>query len=202
MNLHSLLRLSALGVLALVGACTRDRDHVVRVSVHDQRMAVYRKGVEIGRFPVSTSKFGVGDIPGSNCTPLGKLEIARKIGGSVPAGMKFKSRIPTGEIVPVNAPGRDPIVTRILWLRGLERSNANAFERMIYIHGTPEESRLGAPASYGCVRMASSDIIRLYRTVGEGARVIIQTDPLPEPAATAAVAAKKTSPDPRVAAQP
>jgi hypothetical protein len=102
----------------------------------------------------------------------------------------------------VNAPGRDPIVTRILWLRGLERSNANAFERMIYIHGTPEESRLGAPASYGCVRMASSDIIRLYRTVGEGARVIIQTDPLPEPAATAAVAAKKTSPDPRVAAQP
>lgn len=180
------VRLAALAALLVLGACAGDRDHLVRVSVHDQRMALYRREVEVARFPVSTSKFGVGDTPGSNRTPLGRLEIARKIGASAPKGMKFKSRVPTGEIVPVNAPGRDPIVTRILWLRGLERRNAHAFERMIYIHGTPEESRLGTPASYGCVRMASSDIVRLFNAVGEGARVVIQNEPLPDPLRDAA----------------
>jgi hypothetical protein len=185
---HQLLPRLVAGAALLLGACARDRIHVVRVSVADQRMAVYRKDVEIARFPVSTSKFGVGDIPGSNRTPLGKLEVARKIGASAPQGMKFKNRVPTGEIVPVNAPGRDPIVTRILWLRGLERENVNAFQRMIYIHGTPEESRLGSPASYGCVRMASSDMVRLFNTVGEGARVVISTEPLPAPPAPSAVA--------------
>jgi hypothetical protein len=64
-------------------------------------------------------------------------------------------------------------VTRILWLRGLERANANAFERMIYIHGTPEEVRLGTPASYGCIRMRSRDVAELFETVGKGARVIV-----------------------------
>jgi hypothetical protein len=97
--------------------------------------------------------------------------------------MKFKDRQPTGEIVPINAPGRDPIVTRILWLRGLESHNRNAFERMIYIHGTPEESKLGAPASYGCVRMRSRDVRHVFNTVGIGARVFIQTSPLPPPLA-------------------
>lgn len=96
--------------------------------------------------------------------------------------MKFKSRKPTGEIVAVNAPGRDPIVTRILWLRGLERCNAHAFERMIYIHGTPEEARLGTPASYGCIRMRSRDVIRLFDVVGEGARVVISNEALPDTA--------------------
>ena len=102
--------------------------------------------------------------------------------------MKFKDRKPTGEIVPVNAPGRDPIVTRILWLKGLERQNANAFERMIYIHGTPEEARLGTPASYGCIRMRSVDVIALFNTVGRGARVIVSaTEEMPSLASGAAV---------------
>ena len=96
--------------------------------------------------------------------------------------MKFKSRKPTGEIVPVNAPGRDPIITRILWLRGLDRHNANAYERLIYIHGTPQESLLGTPASYGCVRMRSADIVKLYETVGAGTPVLISNDPLPSEA--------------------
>ena len=165
-------------VLAFVG-CGKDRVHVLRVSVPDQRMAVYKKGVEIARYTISTSKFGLGNQPGSNRTPLGKLEIACKIGAGAPVGMKFKSREPTGEIVPVNAPGRDPIVTRILWLRGLEAANSNAFERMIYIHGTPEEALLGTPASFGCVRMRSEDIIALFDTVGNGACVRIDTEPLP-----------------------
>ena len=93
--------------------------------------------------------------------------------------MKFKSRQPTGEIVAVNAPGRDPIVTRILWLKGKEERNRRAYSRYIYIHGTPEERKLGHPASYGCVRMASRDIIWLYDVVGKGARVEITTNRLP-----------------------
>jgi lipoprotein-anchoring transpeptidase ErfK/SrfK len=174
---RSLLLLCAI----LLGACAGDRAHVVRVSVADQRMALYKDGVEVRRFPVSTSKFGVGDTPGSNRTPLGCMEVAKKIGASAPLGMKFKSRQPTGEIVPVNAPGRDPIVTRILWLRGLERRNANAFSRMIYIHGTPEESKLGTPASYGCIRMRSKDIVQLFNMVGSGAKVIVDNEHLPQP---------------------
>jgi lipoprotein-anchoring transpeptidase ErfK/SrfK len=166
----------------LLGACAGDRAHVVRVSVPAQRMTVFEHGKPIASYPVSTSKFGLGDMPGSNCTPLGKMAVAQKIGRGAPLGMKFKSRQPTGEIVPVNAPGRDPIVTRILWLRGLEKRNANAFDRMIYIHGTPEESRLGTPASFGCIRMRSRDIAELYDTVGRGAQVIVTNAPNVAPA--------------------
>jgi lipoprotein-anchoring transpeptidase ErfK/SrfK len=172
-------RISLLGVCVpaalslLLGACAGDRAHAVRVSVPEQRMTVFRHGQPVASYPVSTSKFGVGDVPGSNCTPLGKMAVAQKIGGGAPLGMKFKDRRPTGEIVPINAPGRDPIVTRILWLRGLEKRNANAFERMIYIHGTPEEARLGTPASYGCIRMRSRDVAELFDTVGRGAQVFV-----------------------------
>ena len=77
-----------------------------------------------------------------------------------------------------NAPGRDPIVTRIIWLRGREPQNANAFRRDIYIHGTPEERNLGLPVSYGCVRMKSDDVIKLYDMVGPGAQVSIVDAPL------------------------
>jgi lipoprotein-anchoring transpeptidase ErfK/SrfK len=166
-----------LTIALLLGGCaTRDRVHTIKVSVTDGKMVVYRKGNPIATYPVSTSKFGLGDRPGSRATPLGRLEIAKKIGGGQPAGMKFRHRRPTGEIVRVNAPGRDPIVSRILWLRGLERQNRNAFRRTIYIHGTAEEWKIGTPASYGCVRMKSRDVIELYRTVGVGAQVEITTD--------------------------
>lgn len=180
---NGLLGFSVPALLSLaLGACAGDRAHVVRVSVPEQRMTVFRHGKPIATYPVSTSKFGLGDVPGSNCTPLGRMAVAQKIGRGEPLGMKFKSRQPTGEIVPVNAPGRDPIVTRILWLRGLEKRNANAFERMIYIHGTPEESRLGTPASFGCIRMRSRDVAELYDTVGRGAQVIVTNAPGEAPA--------------------
>ena len=96
----------------------------------------------------------------------------------MPPGTVFKDRRRTGEIVGPNAPGRDPIVTRILWLRGREPQNANAFGRDIYIHGTPEERNLGLPVSYGCVRMSSNDVIKLYEMVGLGAQVTIVDAPL------------------------
>jgi lipoprotein-anchoring transpeptidase ErfK/SrfK len=129
-------------------------------------------------YPVSTSKFGLGDWPGSSCTPLGELEVAKKIGDHATPGAVFKDRRRTGEIVAPDSPGRDPIVTRILWLRGREAQNGNAFARMIYIHGTPEERNIGFPASYGCIRMRSSDIINLYEIVGPGAEVTIIDAPL------------------------
>lgn len=156
-------------------------------------MAVYRYGTEIARYDVSTSKFGLGDSPGSNGTPLGELAVAKKIGGGAPLGMKFKDRQPTGEIVPVDAPGRDPIVTRILWLKGLEPQNRNAYNRTIYIHGTPEERKIGTPASYGCVRMRSRDVVQLFNTVGEGAHVQISTNHLPPVPAPTSVAAQDST---------
>ena len=180
----SLLRggfLGLAGTLLTVGCA--DQHHQIVVSVPEQRMVLLDDGVPIAFYPVSTSRFGLGDAPGSNATPLGELEIAEKIGGGAPLGMKFKSRVPTGEIVPVDAPGRDPVVTRILWLRGLDATNAHAYERYIYIHGTPEERNVGQPASYGCVRMRSRDVAALYEEVGKGARVFIRNEPLSQAAA-------------------
>lgn len=165
------------GVLAL-SACSTGKDPIGRdtrnkmlVSVVDQRLLLLRDGKPIKSYAISTSKFGLGSQPGSNRTPLGRMEIARKIGDGQPAGMVFKGRRPTGEILEPNAAGRDPVVGRILWLDGMDRHNRNTFERMIYIHGTPEEWRLGRPASYGCIRMGMRDVVDLYDRVGEGAEV-------------------------------
>lgn len=173
------LKLLAAGALLSLGGCaTPDRHHQVIISIPEQRMALLQDGAPIATYPVSTSKFGLGDIPGRSGTPLGKLEIAGKIGDGAPSGAVFKDRRRTGEIVPPDAPGRDPIVSRILWLRGLEPQNARAFSRYIYIHGTPEERNIGLPVSYGCIRMRSSDVIQLFDLVGNGARVTIATEPL------------------------
>ena len=143
------------------------------VSVPDQTLALVDKGVVTARFPVSTSKFGLGDNPNSYATPLGSMEIASKIGGNAPLGAVFKSRKATGEILPPNARGRDPIVTRIMWLRGLEKGNARAFSRNIYIHGTPVEKLIGRPVSYGCIRMRSRDVASLYCSVNVRTKVAV-----------------------------
>jgi lipoprotein-anchoring transpeptidase ErfK/SrfK len=143
------------------------------VSVPDQTLALIDKGVVTARFRVSTSKFGLGDNPNSYATPLGSMEIASKIGGNAPMGAVFKSRKFTGEILPPNAAGRDPIVTRILWLRGLEKTNARAYSRNIYIHGTPVEKLIGRPVSYGCIRMRSRDVARLFGAVNVRTKVAV-----------------------------
>ena len=170
----------AVGVVAvLIGmiGCA-DKAHQIVVSVPEQRMVVLDEGVPMAFYPVSTSKFGVGDQPGSCATPLGELEIAKKVGAGAPLGAVFKNREATGEVLQPDAPGRHPVVTRLLWLRGREAGNANAHNRYIYIHGTPEERRIGTPASYGCVRMRSRDVVKLYDEVGNGARVYIREQPL------------------------
>lgn len=171
--------LVALAFILLITSCTTpDTRHRLIVSVPEQRMVLLEDGKPIATYPVSTSKFGLGDAPGTRSTPLGNLEIARKIGAGAPSGAVFKSRRRTGEIIAPDAPGRDPIVSRILWLRGLEPQNARAYDRYIYIHGTPEERNIGVPASYGCIRMRSRDVIQLFEIVGTGARVAIANQPL------------------------
>ncbi len=176
------LFLASLSLLAAVGltGCGSssmsfggDTRNKMIVSVRDQEMLLVRDGTPVKAYKISTSKFGIGDRPGSNCTPLGRLRVAKKIGDNAPIGGVFKSRRPTGEILKPNAPGRDPVVTRILWLTGTESRNQNAFRRTIYIHGTPEENRLGSPASYGCIRMGSKDVADLYNRIGTGADVFV-----------------------------
>jgi lipoprotein-anchoring transpeptidase ErfK/SrfK len=174
----SAMRPYLLLALFLASCAAPDTQHHIVVSTRDQKLALLDRGNLMAVYPVSTSKFGLGDRPGSRFTPLGKLQVAEKIGDSAPPGTVFKDRRRTGEIVLANSPGRDPIVTRIIWLRGLEVQNANAFARDIYIHGTPEEWRIGSAASYGCIRMRSSDIIQLYNIVGIGAAVTIVNTPL------------------------
>ena len=166
-------------VASLVGSCVApDTRHRIVVSIPEQKLALLDNGALIATYPISTSRFAIGDLPGSRGTPLGELEIVKKIGGSAPSGMVFKDRKPTGEILMPDAPGRDPIVTRILWLRGLEAQNANAYGRYIYIHGTPEERNIGQRASFGCIRMRSRDVIQLYDIVGPRARVTIANETL------------------------
>src|SRR5216110_3679933 len=173
------IHLACLLVALFIASCAApDTRHQIVISTREQKLALLDHGNVMVIYPVSTSKFGLGDWRGSRFTPLGQLQIAEKIGGSAPLGAVFKDRLRTGEIIQANAPGRDPIVTRILWLRGLEAQNANAFGRDIYIHGTPEEQRIGTPASYGCIRMRSSDIIQVYDIVGIGAAVTIVNVPL------------------------
>jgi hypothetical protein len=164
--------------LFITSCAAPDTRHHIVISTREQKLALLDHNNVMAIFPVSTSKFGLGDLRGSRFTPLGQLQIAEKIGGNAPPGAVFKDRRRTGETVSANSPGRDPIVTRILWLRGLEAQNANAFGRDIYIHGTPEEWKIGSPASYGCIRMRSGDIIYLYDIVGVGAAVTIVNSPL------------------------
>jgi lipoprotein-anchoring transpeptidase ErfK/SrfK len=163
------LILTTLGRLAAATPLSAD----MIVSVPDQVLALVDHGRVLARYPVSTSKFGTGDSSASYRTPLGTLFVSAKIGDRLPPGCVIKNRIPTGEIVAVDAPGRDAIVARVIWLRGMEAQNRAARDRCIYIHGTPEERWIGKPASFGCIRMRSRDVIDLYDRVHIGTHVTI-----------------------------
>ncbi len=149
------------------------------VSVPDQRLMLVQDGVKKGKvYPVSTSRFGLGDRPRSYATPLGELQVASKIGDAAQPGTVFRGLRPTGEVLQPNTPGRDPIVTRIMTLRGLQPQNAHASCRGIYIHGTPEERLIGRPASYGCIRMRSKDVVKVFEETPVGTKVEIVNAPL------------------------
>jgi lipoprotein-anchoring transpeptidase ErfK/SrfK len=144
----------------------------LRVDVARQAVSLWRGGRAEREWPVSTSRFGLGFEPGSNCTPTGNFFVAEKIGEGAPLWAEFKSRKPTG-LVAGPGGGEDRILTRILWLGGSDPENANTKGRYIYFHGTNREDLVGSPASHGCVRMRNSDMAELFELVPEGARVFI-----------------------------
>ena len=180
---RSLLLLVSLSIVSSVCAQVAPPPPVVNeviVSVKEQKLMLLQNGAKVTTYPVSTSKFGLGDGFGRMTTPVGAMAVAQKIGDHAPMGAVFKTRRFTGEILKPNAPGRDPIITRIIWLRGLEPSTSHAFARAIYIHGTPEEKKIGKPASYGCIRMKSKDVTSLYSQLPVGAVVKVVTEALPK----------------------
>ncbi len=147
------------------------------ISIADQQLHL-RQGTNVVKtYTISSSRNGVGEAPNQDTTPRGLLAVSEKIGEDQPVGMVFVGRAPTGEIVQPNTPGRWPVITRILRLRGLEERNKNTEERLIYIHGSPVESALGSPASGGCIRLNSRDVLELFDLVDVNAPVRIIEEP-------------------------
>lgn len=128
-------------------------------------------------YSISSAKNGVGETEGSFCTPTGKFKIAEKIGDGLEAGAVLVGRVPTGEIfsqvLSDENPDRDWILTRILWLEGVEVHNKNTKDRYIYIHGTPDEVLMGVPGSKGCIRMRNQALIAMFNAVEVGENVVI-----------------------------
>jgi L,D-transpeptidase YbiS len=145
----------------------------LHISVREQRLTV-RAGEELIRsYPISTSQFGIGSEEGSLKTPIGHFRIGQKIGSKVLSGTVFKNREPIDQ-TEQSAADDDLIMSRILWLDGLEEHNANTRNRYIYIHGTNHEHKIGEPASRGCIRMKNADIIELFDLVDEQTPVVIE----------------------------
>lgn len=146
----------------------------IRVHISSQTLELLDDHGSLQRsYVVSTSRFGMGFEPGSNCTPTGRFRIAEKIGAGAAQGEIFVGRQPTGQIGQEGDP-EDRVQTRILWLDGLDNENANTRSRYIYIHGTSAETELGIPTSHGCVRMSNLDVIDLFDRVSVGENIVIE----------------------------
>ena len=144
----------------------------IHISVAKQQLALKRGRVVECTFPISTSKFGLGVEEGSFKTPTGRFRIAQKIGAGEPTDLAFKARVPlrpTAEMLRAD----DLVMSRILWLDGVEADNANTFERYIYIHGTNHEEQIGTAASHGCIRMRRADVAALFDLVEVNTPVVI-----------------------------
>ena len=151
---------------------------IISVKARSSRCLIVKKLVAI--YPVSTSKYGLGDWRGSfTVHPLGELEIAQKVGDGMPPPERSSKTVvgPAKSLYPM-LPGAIRSLAASFGCVGQEPQNPNAFGRDIYIHGTPEERNLGLPVSYGCVRMSSNDVIKLYEMVGLGAQVTNADAPL------------------------
>lgn len=152
------------------------------ICIASQILTVLENGQSVQRYPVSTAKKGPGQLKGSECTPTGWHKIRAKIGADLPLNSVLVGRRPTGEIyspqLVATHPHRDWILSRILWLTGLEPGhnrygNVDSGWRYIYIHGCPDELMTGQPASHGCIRMLNADLIALFETVQPGCKVFI-----------------------------
>jgi len=145
----------------------------IHVSIRDQQLTVSDNGQPIRTYPISTSQFGIGTEEGSFKTPTGLFCVAKKIGGDVPSNTIFVGRVPL-DPSEAHPSTEDLVMSRILWLDGLDEHNANTRNRFIYIHGTKHEDRIGTPASHGCVRMRNADVVELFELVDEGTPVVIE----------------------------
>ncbi len=158
---------------------------IVRISIPRQELTlVDDAGVPFRRWPVSTAANGAGEVSGSYCTPRGRHVIRAKIGGGQPENTVFVRRRPTGEVhtpeLAAAHPGRDWILTRILWLSGCEPGvnrlgEVDTMRRYIYIHGCPDGAPMGVPGSHGCIRMRNADIVELFDLVRAGTPVEISS---------------------------
>lgn len=152
------------------------------ISLKQQRLQVVNGGDVTAKYQVATARNGSGEVMDSQCTPRGWHAICAKIGDGSAPGTVFVERQPTGEIYSAELrrqyPERDWILTRILWLTGLEEGKnlagkVDTRDRCVYIHGCPDEDEMGVPSSHGCVKMRNSDICELFNMVSEGTRVHI-----------------------------
>ena len=155
----------------------------IEIDLSGQQLRLYEGARLVRAYAVSTAANGAGEQNGSGCTPRGRHQVRAMIGRGAVPGAVFASRRPTGEVyspeLAARYPHRDWILTRILWLSGLERGRnrlggVDTMRRYIYIHGTPDGTRLGKPGSKGCVRMANRDIVELFDAVAPGTEVVIR----------------------------
>jgi lipoprotein-anchoring transpeptidase ErfK/SrfK len=146
----------------------------IEIDLGEQQLRLLEGARELRRYPVSTAKNGPGEANGSFCTPRGRHVVRAKIGAGAPLNAVFVRRRPTGEIwtpeLHAQYPGRDWILTRILWLSGCERGrnrlgSVDSMRRFIYIHGAPESAQMGRPGSAGCIRMRGADVVDLFERV-------------------------------------
>lgn len=145
----------------------------IDISIRDQQLTLTQNGDTVRTYPISSSRFGIGTEEGSFKTPTGNFRISQKIGGDMPHGTIFRSRVALGPEDPL--PSTDDLVmSRIMWLDGLDDHNANTRDRFIYIHGTKHEDKIGTPASHGCIRMRNEDVVELFELVDETTQVVIR----------------------------
>lgn len=153
-------------------------DRYIIVHGAKQILEFINQGKIIFTAPVSTALKGFGEVEGSEQTPRGWLQVSEKMGEGLPINSVFVGRKATGEIynevLAAKHPERDWILTRILWLSGLEAHNANSKERYIYVHGTPDINPMGVPLSHGCIRMRNGDILKLFDLVNVGTKVLVE----------------------------
>lgn len=157
-------------------------ERLIHISIPQQRLTLCVGAQAVASYPISTGRNGAGEQRGSGCTPRGWHRIRIKIGDGLPLNTVFVGRRPTGEIysarLAADQPERDWILTRILWLTGLEvgrnrGSECDTLRRFIYIHGCPDHAPMGIPLSHGCIRMTNRELVALFEQVATGDRVLI-----------------------------
>lgn len=161
---------------------------LLHISIADQRLYGFCAGQPVLSLSVSTALNGPGERNGSGCTPRGLHQVRAKIGGGLPLAAVLRGRRWTGEVwspqLHAQFPGRDWILTRILWLSGLEpgrnrMGEVDTFRRYIYLHGTPDTEPMGEPLSHGCIRLRNADMLALFDLVPPHCKVRIDEAPYP-----------------------